>query len=97
MPRLLTVNKKTYLVEDNPLKWSKGVKLKSGKLTKTGYSIHESEEKRHAALAKGVARDGYAAVVRRLLFIANVAGKFNSETKKKAQADIKWLHGRYGA
>ncbi len=74
-------------------KWSKGVKVHEGELTSKGYHIHESEEKRHAALKRSIKEDGYATTVRRINYLHNVTD--DPATKRATESDLKWLEAEH--
>lgn len=75
-------------------RWSRHVGVRAGGL----YGWHDTEpaSKRHAALKRGVDKDGAAEIVRRLNFLANVANRDNNERLHEvARADMHWVQSHY--
>jgi hypothetical protein len=75
--------------------WSRHAHVSHGGLA--GWCSRCSVEKRHSALRKVVERDGYAATVKRLNFLHNVANRRNNgELRKVAESDLHWVEREFG-
>jgi len=73
-------------------KWSKGVRIHKGALSRHGWSEHEGVEERHSALNRSVRADGYKRTIDRLSFLRNIANRQdNRRLHEVAEADEHWL------
>ncbi|MGA7861336.1 MAG: hypothetical protein WCB19_05710 [Thermoplasmata archaeon] len=73
-------------------KFSRGVHLHKGALTRHGWKEHEDSGMRHAALNRSVRADGYKTTIDRLTFLRNVANREDNERLHLvAESDERWL------
>ena len=72
-------------------KWSKGVRVHEGFLTRYDWHAREDSETRHRAVRRAVRAHGEKKVSEELGFIANVAGSSDEREKEAAAADRHWL------
>jgi len=70
--------------------------LRKGELTKYGYSISDSEEKRHAALKKAIDKYGALGVYRKLDAVTKLTVRTIPEASKKWGKDRDWVKEKYG-
>ena len=77
-------------------RWSRGVELHRGRLTRHGWNAEEGEEARHAALLRAEKANGYATTIRELNFIHNVGSpEHDAHARAVAKADERWLMERH--
>jgi hypothetical protein len=74
-----------------PDRWSRGVRVRKGNLTRYGWHARNDSDSRHAAIRRAVEAHGEATVSQELGFIANVAGESDAREKEAAGADRRWL------
>jgi hypothetical protein len=71
-------------------KWARHVHVRVGALK--GWCAKCPADQRRNALRSVVKKDGYAAVIRRLNFLRNVAGRRkNSGLRTVAERDVHWM------
>jgi hypothetical protein len=70
--------------------------LRKGELTKYGYTITDTEEKRHKALKKAVEEYGALGVYRKLDAVAKLTVRTIPEASKKWASDRDWIKVKYG-
>ena len=70
--------------------------LRKGELNKYGYSMKESEEKRHAALREAIDEYGALGVFRKLDAIAKLTVRTIPEASKIYEKDRDWVEKRFG-
>ena len=71
-------------------------KLKRGTLTKHGYSMSATADKRHEALSKAVKEFGAVAVYRKLLLLRLWNREQNPKLAEIAESDAMWIGKTYG-
>jgi hypothetical protein len=73
-------------------RWSRGVNVHEGALTRHGWKEHEPAGARRAALLRSVRADGYKTTVDRLVFLENIANRQDNEgLHVAAHTDLEWL------
>jgi hypothetical protein len=76
-------------------KWARHVHMKEGALK--GWCAKCPAARRHAALRSVAKKDGYAAAVRRLNFLSNVASRRNNRgLHAVARRDLRWVERALG-
>ena len=70
--------------------------LRKGELSKYGYSITESEDKRHKALKKAIEEYGALGVYRKLDAVSKLTERTIPEASKKWAKDRDWVKEKYG-
>jgi len=76
-------------------KWARHVHVRSGALK--GWCAKCPAAKRHEALRSVARNDGYAAAVRRLNFLGNVASRrTNAALHAVARRDVRWMERTLG-
>jgi len=70
--------------------------LRKGELSKYGYSIADSDEKRHTSLKKAIKEYGALGVYRKLDAVAKLTVRTIPEASKKWRNDRDWVKEKYG-
>jgi hypothetical protein len=70
--------------------------LRKGELSKYGYSMMETEEKRHTALKKAVEEYGALGVYRKLDAVAKLTARTIPNASKIYEKDKNWIEKKYG-
>ena len=70
--------------------------LRHGMLEEYGYAMHESTEKRHAALKRAIAAHGATEVFREVNLLSVWHKTNNPELEKVAEEDKAWIGKEYG-
>ena len=65
--------------------------LKKGELTKLGYSIHETEQKRHIALKKALKKFGYSKLIKKLNAIRTLTKNTSPTNSNKYHKDMLYI------
>ena len=69
--------------------------LKTGELSKHGYSFSKRASTRHRALVKSVKEDGYRTTISRLTALQVLFKRTNPKYSKIAKSDREWLRKNY--
>ena len=97
-PKVNSVLVKASCIENRGLP-GKGPKkigpLKKGELTRYGYNVHISEEKRHVALKKAILVYGALNVLRKLTAVANLTERTAKEAHRIFRKDLEWVKKEY--
>ncbi len=88
------IGSEVILARENPAKWSKGIHLKEGALSKYGWKASLPAALRHMALDKCSRAEGRTKCLRRVLFISNIGAKHDMVAKMAAAQDVRWMSGR---
>ena len=65
--------------------------LKKGSLTKYGYSVKETDQKRHISLKKALNAYGYSSVIKKLNAVKLLTKNTNPTNSRIYGKDIKWV------
>lgn len=71
-------------------------KLRSGTLSRHGYSSKDPTQQRHEALSKAVKAEGATVVIRKLNVVATLQKNTNPKLSKEMKADSAWVKATFG-
>jgi len=69
--------------------------LKEGELTRYGYNVHNTTEKRKVSLMKAIAVYGALNVIHKLVAVANLTKRTSPEAHRIFVKDYKWVQKKY--
>jgi hypothetical protein len=69
--------------------------LKEGELTRYGYNVHNTTEKRKVSLRKAIAVYGVTSVIRKLVAVANLTKRTAPEAHRIFVKDYRWIEKEY--